>query len=136
MPQPLADDVQRDPRGGQLVTGRAVPKAMSSRPLAHSPGRLLIKTGMFDARPQVAQDRLPGLRDDEVARTVGCAPVGEQSGEVRVKGNSSAPAALAAADQQGVGREVYVPPLQGHGLTDPDAAPPHGKRRRLGAAKP
>ena len=52
-----------------------------------------------------------------------------------MKRNGPAPAALAAADQQGAGRDVDVPPLQGHGLTDPQPRSPHDERRHPGAAK-
>ena len=50
----------------------------------------------------------------------------------RASGGSS----LAAADQQGAGRDVYVPPLQGHGLADTQPGSPHDERRHPGAAKP
>ena len=91
---------------------------------------------MLDAGPQVPQGRLPGQSDKQVPRTVGRGPIGEQAGQVRVQRNGPAPAALAAADQQGTGREVYVPPFQGHGLSDPQAGPPHDERRHTSAAMP
>ena len=37
---------------------------------------------------------------------------------------------------EGAGREIYVPPLQGHGLADTQPGPPHDERRHPGAAKP
>ena len=55
---------------------------------------------------------------------------------MRVQRDGPAPAALAAADQQGAGRDVYVPPFQGHGLTDTQPGSPHDERRHAGAAKP
>ena len=50
--------------------------------------------------------------------------------------NGTAPAALAASDQQGAGRDVYVPPFQSHGLADTQPGSPHDERRHPGAAKP
>ena len=91
MPQPLADDIQRDPGGGQPVTGRTVPEAMGPSPLSPGTGRLLIQAGMLNASPQVPQGRLPSQPDNQVPRTVRCGPVGEQAGQVRVKRHGPAP---------------------------------------------
>ena len=95
-----------------------MPEAMGPGSLAPGPGRLIIQAGMFDASPQVPQSSLPGQTDNEVPWAIGRGPVGEQAGQVRVKRDSPAPAALAAADQQGAGRDVYIPPFQSHRLAD------------------
>ena len=87
-------------------------------------------------QPAGAAAPSPGQLDNEIPRTVERGPVGEQAGQVRVKCHGPAPAALAAADQQGAGREVDIPPLQGHGLADTQPGPPHDERRHPGAAKP
>ena len=99
MPQPLRYHVQRDPRGGQPMTGRTVPEAMGPSPLASGTGRLLVKVGMLDAGTQMPQGRLPGQTDNEIPWAIGRGPVDEQAGQVRVKWHGPAPAALAAADQ-------------------------------------
>ncbi len=116
------------------MTRRTVTQAMGPGSLAPGPGRLLIQAGMLDASPQMPQGRLPGQSDNQVPRTVGRGPVGEQAGQVRVQRNGTAPAALAAADQQGAGRDVYVPPFQSHGLADTQPGSPHDERRHPGAA--
>ena len=90
---------------------------------------------MLDASPQVPQGRLPGQPGNQVPRTVGRGPIGEQAGQVRVQRDGPASAALSAADQQGTGRDVYVPPFQGHGLADTQPGSPHDERRHPGAAK-
>ena len=136
MPQPLRDHVQWDPRRGQLGTGRTVPEAMGPSSLAPGPGRLLIQAGMLNAISQMPQGRLPGQPDNQVPRTVGRGPVGEQAGQVRVKWDGPAPTALATTNQQGAGRDVYVPPFKGHGLADTQPGSPHDERRHPGAAKP
>ena len=118
------------------MTRRTVTQAMGPGSLTPGPGRLLIQAGMLDASPQMPQGRLPGQSDKQVPRTVGRGPVGEQAGQVRVQRNGPSPAALAAADQQGAGRDVYVPPFQGHGLADTQPRSPHDERRHPGAAKP
>ena len=91
---------------------------------------------MLDAGSQVSQRRLPGQTDNEIPWTIGRGPVGEQAGQVRVQRDGPAPAALVAADQQGAGRDVYVPSFQDHGLTDTQPGSPHDERRHPGAAKP
>ena len=103
--------------------------------LAPSPRRLLIQAGLLDASSQMPQGRLPGQPDNQVPRTVGRGPVGEQAGQVRVHRDGPAPAALAAADQQGTGRDVYAPPFQGHGLADAQPRSPHDERRRPRSAR-
>ena len=100
---------QRDPNGGQPATGRIVPEAVAPSLLSPRTGRLLVENSMIDANPQVPQDRLPGQPDNQVPGSVGKEPVGERAGQVRVKQQGPA---SAAADQQGAGRKVYVPPLQ------------------------
>ena len=99
-------DAERDLRGRmpQPMTGRTVPEAMGSSPLAPGPRRLLIKAGMLNASPQMPQRRLPGQSDNEIPWTVGRGLVGEQAGQVGVQRDGPASAALAAADQQGAGR--------------------------------
>ena len=124
---------QRDPNSGQPATGRTVPEAVAPSLLSPRTGRLLVENSMIDANPQVPQDRLPGQPDNQVPGSVGKEPVGERAGQVRVKQQGPA---SAAADQQGAGREVDVPLLPGHSLTDTQAGPPHDECRLLGAAKP
>ena len=80
MSQPLRDHVQRDPRGGQPVTGGTVPEAMGPSSLAPGPGRLIIKAGMLDASPQMPRGRFPSQSDNGIARAIGRGPVGEQAG--------------------------------------------------------
>ena len=123
---------------GQPVTGRTVPEAMSPGSLAPGAGRLHVEAGMLDASPAGAAGAVFRVKPgNQVPRTVGRGPIGETGwpGPGAAE-RSGPPAALAAADQQGTGREVYVPPFQGHGLSDPQAGPPHDERRHPSAAMP
>ena len=104
MPQPLADNIQWDPCGGQPVTSGTVSEAVGPGSLAPGPRRLLIQAGMLDASPQMPQGRFSSQPDNQIPRTVGRGPVGEQAGQVWVQRDGPSPAALAAADQQGAGR--------------------------------
>ena len=67
---------------------------------------------------------------------IGRGPVGEQTGQVGVQGDSAALAALAAAHQERASPDVDVPPFEGDGLADAEAGPPHDEGRHAGSPQP
>ena len=69
MPQPVRDHVQRDPRGGQPVTGGTVAEAMGPGPLTSGTGRLLVQ-GPACSMParRCRKSRLPGQPNNRGSR--------------------------------------------------------------------
>ena len=70
IPQPLRNHVQRNPIGGQPVTGGTMPEAMGLSPLTSGTGRLRVEGGMLDASPQMPQYRLRGQTNNDIPWTI------------------------------------------------------------------